>query len=118
MSEIIVFKPGLVAGPVQDLSFGFWPGHRVGQVNLYFKKNSKRCRFSKTKNKKTKVNELQTGFWPGFAGSIRQVGRVIPDRDFFYFFFNPTRVDPSGRARFQNYEWNYFLDKKRGMDFT
>ena len=40
---------------------------RVGRVNLYFKKNSKRRRFSK----KTKANGLQ----PGFAGSIGSPGR-------------------------------------------
>jgi hypothetical protein len=61
MSNIwtIVFKPGSVAGLVQGPGSGFWPGHRVGRVNLYFKKNSKRRRFSK---KKTTVNGLQPGF--------------------------------------------------------
>jgi hypothetical protein len=34
----IVFKPGFVVGPVQGPGSRFWPGHRVGWVNLYFKK--------------------------------------------------------------------------------
>ena len=41
----MVFKPD----PVQDSGFGFWPGHRVGRVNPYLKKNSKQLRFSKKK---------------------------------------------------------------------
>jgi hypothetical protein len=36
----------------------------------------------------------------------------MSDHDFSYFFFNPARVDPPGRAEFQNYKRNYFLDKK------
>jgi hypothetical protein len=63
----IVFKPG----PVQSPRSGFRPGHRV---NLYFKKNSKRRRFSK-KNK-NKSQRVATGFCrvnppgrPGHAGS-------------------------------------------------
>ena len=70
----IVFKPD----PVQGSGSGFWPGHRVVRVNLYFKKKSKRRRFSKKKE----VNGLQ----PSFAGS--------PGHDFFYFFFNPARLQP------------------------
>jgi hypothetical protein len=74
-----------------DRVTGFGPGRRVGQVNLYFKKNSKRRYFSKkNKTKKTKVNGLQ----PGFAGSTRRVDWVKPGHDFSYFFFNPARFQP------------------------
>jgi len=57
----IVFRPDLVADPVKDLGSGFWPSCRVNFV--FFK--LKRRRFSK----KTKVNGLQPGFWPGLAES-------------------------------------------------
>ena len=80
----IVLKPGPVQGPRS----GFRPGHRV---NLYFKKNSKRRRFSK-KNK-NKSQRVATGFCrvnppgrPGHAGSwlilfFNQPGPVpAPDR--------------------------------------
>jgi len=77
----IVFKPGPVQGPRS----GFRPGHRV---NLYFKKNSKRRRFSK--KTKTKVNGLQ----PGFAGSTRRVGRVTSGHGLSYFLINPARFQP------------------------
>jgi hypothetical protein len=68
---IIVFRPGLVQGP----GSGFWSGHRIARVNFFFK--SKRRYFSK----KTKVNELQPGFWPDLAGSSGQPAgshRVFP----------------------------------------
>jgi hypothetical protein len=67
-SKIIVFKPG----SVQDPGSGSWPGDRVGRVNLYFLKKSKRRRFNK-KNQRVAI-----GFLTGFC-------RVIPDHDFFYF---------------------------------
>jgi hypothetical protein len=103
--ETIVFKPGPMAGSVQDRGSGFWPGHRVSRVNPYLKKNSKRRHFSKKK-----VNGLQPGFdqvLPGHTGSW-----------VFLFFFNPARFKPRvgrvpgrpagpGQTRFQNYGWNH-----------
>jgi len=91
------FKPGLVQGP----GSGFWSGRWVGRVNPYFKKNSKRCRFSK----KTKVNGLQ----PGFVGSTGSAGshRVM----IFSIFHQlrpvpaPGRPDPgSTRQARQNFK--------------
>ena len=58
---LIVFKPGLVAGPVQGSGSGFWLGHQVAQVNLYFKKNQNDVVLIK----KTKVNGMQLAFWQG-----------------------------------------------------
>jgi hypothetical protein len=96
----IVFKPGPMADPVQGPGFGFWPGRQVGRVNLYFKKIQNGVFLVKKKQKKTKVNGLQPGFWPGFAGSTRWVGQVTPGHDFSYFFINlarfQPRVDPPG----------------------
>ena len=110
MSNIwtIVFKPGPVAGLVQGLGSGFWPGHLVGRVNLYFKKNSKRCRFSKKKT----VNGLQPGFWPGQPARSARSYRVMA-----YPIFSSTRpgsnpglagsrIDSPDRAEFQNYKLN------------
>jgi hypothetical protein len=56
---------------------------RVGRVNFYLKKIQNGIVLVK---KKTKVNRLQPGFWLGFAGSTRQVGRVIA-----YPIFSLTR---------------------------
>jgi hypothetical protein len=53
-----------VAGSVQDLDSGFWPGlDRVGRV-LLKKKKSKRYRFSKKtkKNKRDLVSQVTPGF--------------------------------------------------------
>jgi len=90
----IVFKPGFVVGLVQGPGSGFWPGHRVGWVNLYFKKIQNYVVLIK----KTKVNGLQSSF----ARSTRRVGRITPGHDFFYFFINSvwfqSRVDPLGRV--------------------
>jgi hypothetical protein len=65
----------------------------VGRDNLYFIKNSKRCRFSKKqKQKSTGCNRV---FDWDFAGSTR---RVTSGHDFSYFFFNlarfQSRIDP------------------------
>jgi len=53
----IVFRPGLMAGPVQSSGFDRVTG-LAGSI-FFFLKKSKRCRFSK---KKTKINELQPSF--------------------------------------------------------
>ena len=50
---------------------------RVGRVNSYFKKNSKRRRFSKKKQKST-----------------RRVNRVTPGHGLCYFFINSARFQP------------------------
>jgi len=111
---VIVFKPGLMAGPVQGPGSGFWPGYQVARVNSFFLKKSKWCHFSK----KTNVNKLQSGFWPSLIGSTRQTTgshRVFP-----FFIFSSTRsgfssesvgsqVDPPGWAEFQNYNYNCWL---------
>jgi hypothetical protein len=60
---------------------------RVGRVNFYFKKNSKRRRFSKKKHKNQRV---ATGFLTGFF----QVSRVTPDHGVYYFFINPFQFQP------------------------
>jgi len=60
---IIVFRPGLVAVPVQDPGSGFWPG-RPGQFSFFFLNQNDVVLV----NKKTKVNGLQPGFWPGHTG--------------------------------------------------
>jgi hypothetical protein len=82
-------------------SLGF---DRVGQVNLYFLKNSIQRRFSK-KKKSMGCNRVFDRVLPGQAG--RRVGRVTPGHDFFYFFINPARfqprVNPPDRTGFQNY---------------
>ena len=93
----MVFKPN----PVQGSGFGFWPGHQVGRVNLYFKKNSKRRRFSKNKNKNQRVATGSTGS-----------AETTPNHDFFYFLsirpnFNPglirLQINSSEGTKFQNY---------------
>jgi len=96
-----VFKPGPVQGP----GSGFWPG-RPGQ--FLFLKNSKRRHFSK----KTKVNELQPGFLPGFAGSTGSLGQPGHHQVMAYAIFSSTRpgsspgptsrADPPGQTGFQN----------------
>ena len=96
----MVFKPN----PVQGSGFGFWPGHQVGQVNLYFKKIQNGVVLVKIK---TKVNGLQ----PGFAGSTGSA-ETTPNHDFFYFSstrlnFNPEsirlQINSSEGTKFQNY---------------
>ena len=74
--NIIIFKPSLVAGSVQDPGSGFWPG-RPDQ-SLILKKIQNGVVLVK---KKTKVNGLQ----PGFDGSTES-----PGPDFFYFFISPA----------------------------
>jgi hypothetical protein len=73
--------------------------YRVGRDNLYFKKNSKRCRFSK--KQKQKLTGCNRVFDRDFAGSTR---RVILGHDFSYFFFNlarfQSRIDPSSQTEF------------------
>ena len=77
----MVFRPDLVADPAKGLGFGFWPSFRVNFV--FFK--SKRRGFSK----KTKVNGLQPGFWPGLAESV---GFFLP-----LFFLQPGLVPAPNR---------------------
>jgi hypothetical protein len=77
---LIVFKPGPVQGP----GSGFWPGYRV---NLYFKKNSKRRRFSKKK----KVNGLQ----PGVVGLLGYTGSWL-----VLFFYQLSLVLDPGQSGF------------------
>ena len=93
----IVFK----SGPVQDRGSGFWPDH-PGQF-LFFKKYQNGVVLVK----ETKINELQPGFWPGFAESIESYWIMI----FFYFFLTRPGFN-SGLARyqvskFQNYAIGY-----------
>jgi hypothetical protein len=89
--------------PVQDSGFGFWLGH-PGQKKF----KSKRCYFSKKKNKQTKVNELQSSFWHGFAGSIGS-HQVFPSTIFSSTWpgsnlkSTKSQIDLLGRAGFQNY---------------
>jgi hypothetical protein len=85
-----------VAGPVQGPGSGFWPGHRVwpGRPGQFFflKKKSKRCRFSKKKNKSQRVcHRVLTGSCR-VTGSTRRVSRVTPGFSFPRFFINPARV--------------------------
>jgi hypothetical protein len=94
------------------------PGFRVltGRPGQFFLK-SKWRRFSK--KKKTKVNMLQPGFWPGQPARSHRV--------FLSLIFSLTRsdsspgsarsrVDPPGRAEFQNYDLkcclNYYWHSK------
>jgi len=95
--KTIVLRPGLIQG----LGSGFWPGHLVGRVIFFLK--SKWRRFSK-KNKSQRVcNRV--------AGSTHWVSRATPGFSFPRFFFNPARfqprVNPLGRAGFQNYGKNF-----------
>jgi hypothetical protein len=58
----IVLRPSPVQGP----GSGFWLGHRVGRVNSFFKKKSKRRRFSKkNKTKKNKSQRVCNRVLPG-----------------------------------------------------
>jgi len=102
-----------VAGPVQDLDSGFWPGHRVltgsssldrvaGSIPILLKKSKRRC-FSKKK-----IQRVATWFLTGFC-RINPPDR--PSHDFFYFFINPIQFqsrichipDRPTRGGFQNY---------------
>ena len=46
------------------------PGSGLSKSIIIFKKNKKKYYFSK----KTKINGLQPGFWPGLAGSTGLIG--------------------------------------------
>jgi hypothetical protein len=73
------FRPGPVQGP----GSGFWPGHRIVQVDFFFKKI-----------KTTSFDQVLSG-QPG--------RRVTPGFSFPCFFFNPARFQPLvGRAGFYN----------------
>jgi hypothetical protein len=90
---IKVLRPGPVAGQVQGSGSGFWLGHRVwpGRPGQFLKKKKlKRRRFSKKKQKKTKVNGFVTGSCR-VTGSTR---RVTPGFSFPCFFVNPARFRP------------------------
>jgi len=65
--------------------------NRVGRINLYFKTVQNSIVLVKKKKNKTKVNRLQSGFWPGFSRSTHRIGRVTPGHDFLYFFINLAR---------------------------
>lgn len=94
---------------------GLRPGFRVltgspsrsGQI--FFKK-SKRCLFSKKQQKSMGYNRVFLGH------SGRRVSRVTSDFFFSYFFstqpgFIPgSRIDPLGRAGFQNYSYNFIYN--------
>ena len=67
----IVFKPGFVVGLVQGPGSGFWPGHRVGWVNLYFKKIQNYVVLIKKKQKSMGCNRVLPGQPVGSAGSHR-----------------------------------------------
>ena len=86
--KTIVFKPG----PVQGSGSGSPGFERVARVNPYFiKKNQNDVILVKKK-----VNELQPGFLPGFAGSHQVMTFPI---------FSSTRPgsSPGSQAGFQNY---------------
>jgi hypothetical protein len=99
---IIIFKPG----PVQGLGSGFWPSHRVGRVNLYFKK----IQNGVVLVKKTKVDGLQPSFWPGFDGSagshrVMTFPIILSTRPGSSPGSARSQVDVPGRVRFQNYRF-------------
>jgi len=69
--------------------------------------------FKKVQNKVVLVKKNQrvaTEFLTGFC-RVNRVGWVTPGHDFSNFFINPARfqprVDPPGRAGFQNYDNKY-----------
>jgi hypothetical protein len=90
-----------MADPAQGPGSRFWPGHRVARVNSDFLKKSKWRRFSK---KKTKVNGLQSSFWPSLSGSAGSCWVLTSS-----IFFKPDPIPVSGRpagpgrAEFLNY---------------
>ena len=97
----IVFRPGLVQG----LGPGLWPS-RPGQFFFFLNQND--VVLVKKKNKNQRV---ATGF---LIGSCR-VNLVISGFSFPYFFstrpgsspgLTGSRVNPSGRTGFQNYDRN------------
>jgi hypothetical protein len=99
----IVFRPGLMAGPVQGSGFD--------RVKFFFFKKSKRCRFSKKKNKNQRV---ATEFLTGSCHVNWVAGSTGSHRVFSYPIFSSTRpgsslgsvgsrVDPPGPAwKFQS----------------
>jgi hypothetical protein len=69
--------------------------------------------FKKIQNEVVLVKKNQrvaTEFLTGFC-RVNRVGWVTPGHDFSNFFINParfqSRVDPPGRAGFQNYDNKY-----------
>jgi hypothetical protein len=104
-----------VAGLVQGPGSGFWPGHRVGRVNLYFKKNSKRRRFSKKKNNSQRV---ATGFLTGFC-RVNPPGRPGHIKSWLILFFHqpdpiptpgrPGRAGLSFKTMIWTFKENFFL---------
>jgi hypothetical protein len=50
--------------------------------------------FLKNQNDIVLVKKKINGLQPDFVGSTRQVSRVTPGHDFFYFFFNPAWFQP------------------------
>jgi hypothetical protein len=74
---IICWNYSFQTRPGPRPGFRVLPGHRVGQVNSFFKK-SKRRRFSK----KNKSQRVATGFLTGSCW-------VTPGFSLPYFFFNP-----------------------------
>jgi len=95
-----VFKPGQLAGPVQNPGSKFWSGHRVltgsvGSISILKKIQNGVVLVTK----KTKVNGLQPGFWPGFVGSPGQpAGSAGSHRVMAYAIFSSTRSDSSPRS--------------------
>jgi hypothetical protein len=104
----IVFRPGLMAGPVQSSGFDQVTG--LAGSNFFLKK-SKRCRFSKKKNKNQRV---ATEFLTGSCHVNWVAGSTGSHRVFSYPIFSSTRpgsslgsvgsrVDPPGPAwKFQS----------------
>jgi hypothetical protein len=85
--KTIVFK----SDPIQDPSSEFRVLTGSPESIFFFK--TKRCRFSK----KTKVNGLQPGFWPGLAGSIRSHWVFFP-----LFFLQSSRVPVQNQLNFKS----------------
>ena len=97
---VIVFKPGLVAGPVQGLGSGFWPGHQVARVNSFFKKKSKWRHFSKKKMSISynqvfdRVLSGQPARQPGHTGFFLSLFFLQPG-----LVSAPNRPDPKSTCR-------------------
>jgi len=90
----IVFRPGLMAGPVQSSGFDRVTG-LAGSI-FFFKKNQNDVVLVK---KKTKINELQPSFWLGLAMSTGSPGQ--PGHTEFFltlFFLQPGPVPASGQS--------------------
>ena len=102
----MVYRPDPVAGPVQDMSSGFWPGYRIVQVNFFFKKIKTTCKI------KNKNQQVATGFFDRvLPGQPARPHRVF----LFHVFFQPDPIpapiqpDPGSirRAGFKNYNRNH-----------